>query len=59
MKLICGAELQRAARRLREVVLRLLADQVVELGYIDSISYETVRRVLKKTKPSPGGERDG
>jgi len=28
--------------------LRLLADQVVELNYIDSISYETVRRVLKK-----------
>jgi hypothetical protein len=28
--------------------LRLLADKVVELRYIDSISYETVRRVLKK-----------
>ena len=28
--------------------LRLLADKVVELNYIDSISYETVRRVLKK-----------
>ena len=28
--------------------LRLLADQMVELNYIDSISYETVRRVLKK-----------
>lgn len=28
--------------------LRLLADQAVELGYIDSVSYETVRRVLKK-----------
>jgi len=28
--------------------LRLLADQVVELNYIDSISHETVRRVLKK-----------
>ena len=28
--------------------LRLLADQVVELEYIDSVSYETVRRVLKK-----------
>ncbi len=34
--------------------LRLLADRVVELNYIDSISYETVRRVLKKTKLSPG-----
>ena len=29
--------------------LRLLADQMVELGYVDSISHETVRRVLKKT----------
>jgi hypothetical protein len=28
--------------------LRLLADQVVELGYIDNISHETVRRILKK-----------
>jgi len=28
--------------------LRLLADRVVELNYIDSVSYETVRRVLKK-----------
>ena len=30
--------------------LRLLADRVVELNYIDTISHETVRRVLKKTK---------
>jgi len=30
--------------------LRLLADQAVELNYIDSVSYETVRRVLKKRK---------
>ena len=29
--------------------LRLLADKVVELGYVDSMSYETVRRTLKKT----------
>ena len=29
--------------------LRLLADRMVELKYLDSISYETVRRVLKKT----------
>jgi len=28
--------------------LRLLADKVVELEYIDSISHEAVRRVLKK-----------
>ena len=30
--------------------LRLLADKAVELDYIDSVSHETVRRVLKKTK---------
>lgn len=29
--------------------LRLLADKAVELQYVDSISYETVRRTLKKT----------
>jgi len=28
--------------------LRLLADRVVELGYIDSISHEAVRGILKK-----------
>lgn len=39
--------------------LRLLADQVVKLDYIDSVSYETVRRVLKKTKPNRGRGKDG
>ena len=39
--------------------LRLLADRVVELGYIESVSHETVRRVLKKTNSSPGGVRGG
>lgn len=34
--------------------LRLLADKMVELEYVDDISYETVRRVLKKTNLSPG-----
>jgi transposase len=29
--------------------LRLLADRMVELQYVDAISHETVRRVLKKT----------
>ena len=29
---------------------RLLADKMVELKYIDSISHETVRKTLKKTK---------
>ena len=39
--------------------LRLLADRVVELGYIDSVSHETVRRVLKKTPSSRGGASSG
>ncbi len=39
--------------------LRLLADKVVELGYIDSISHESVRHILKKTKLSHGNEKDG
>ena len=39
--------------------LRLLADKVVELNYIDSISYETIRRVLKKTNLSPGNVKSG
>jgi hypothetical protein len=34
--------------------LRLLADKLVELAYIDTISHETVRQVLKKTNSSPG-----
>ncbi len=29
--------------------LRLLADKLVELGYVESISHEAVRRTLKKT----------
>ena len=46
--------------------LRLLADQVVELEYIDAISHESIRQILKKRaqtleKPgmgnSPGAER--
>lgn len=39
--------------------LRLLADKVVELDYVDNISYETVRRVLKKTSLSLGKRMDG
>jgi enolase len=39
--------------------LRLLADKVIELDYIDSVSYETVRRVLKKTNSSLGSEKGG
>ena len=39
--------------------LRLLADRAVELNYIDSVSYETVRRVLKKTNSNLGERRVG
>lgn len=39
--------------------LRLLADRAVELEYADSLSYETVRRVLKKTKSNRGGRLAG
>jgi transposase len=34
--------------------LRMLADKMVELKYVDNISHESVRRVLKKTKLNPG-----
>lgn len=34
--------------------LRLLADRMVALEYIDELSYQTVRRVLKKTNLSLG-----
>ncbi len=33
--------------------LRLIADRVVELDMVDSISYQTVKRILKKTNSSP------
>jgi transposase len=34
--------------------LQLLADKLVELRVVESVSYETVRRVLKKTRSSRG-----
>jgi transposase len=34
--------------------LRLLADKMVELKYVQSISHVTVRSVLKKTNLNPG-----
>ena len=39
--------------------LRLLADQVVELGYIENISHETIRRTLKKRNKTLAKERMG
>lgn len=35
--------------------LRLLADQMVELGYIDAVSHVTIGEWLKKTRSNPGG----
>jgi hypothetical protein len=34
--------------------LRLLADKIVEMGYVDRISYEAVRQTLKKTNLNLG-----
>ena len=39
--------------------LRLLADKVVELEYIDKISHETIRQVLKKMKLNLGVTKGG
>ena len=39
--------------------LRLLADKVVELDYIDNVSHETIRQVLKKTKLNHGAKKAG
>ena len=39
--------------------LQLLADQAVELGFVDSIARKTVRQVLKKTRLSPGSTSSG
>lgn len=39
--------------------LRLLADKMVELNYVESISHVKVREVLKKTNLSPGKLKAG
>ncbi len=39
--------------------MRLLAGKVVELGFTESFSRESVRRMLKKTSLSPGKESNG
>ena len=39
--------------------LRLLADRMVELGVVESLSHETVRLHLKKTSSSRGRSRSG
>lgn len=39
--------------------LQLLADRLVTLTHLESLSYEAVRLVLKKTISSPGNARNG
>lgn len=39
--------------------VRMLADKVVELGFVESVSPETIRKVLKKTNLSPGARSNG
>jgi transposase len=39
--------------------LRLLAGKAVELGFVPSISPETIRHALKKTNSSPGSMNSG
>lgn len=39
--------------------MQLLADKLVALQVVDTISDETVRETLKKTRPSPGNRRTG
>ena len=39
--------------------LRLLADRLVELEVVENISYEAVRRTLKKMKSNPGKSASG
>ena len=39
--------------------LQLLADRLVELDVVEAVSYETVRRTLKKTSSSRGRLSDG
>ncbi len=39
--------------------VRLLAGKAVELGFVESISPETIRQLLKKTSSSPGNMSNG
>ncbi len=48
--LACGQAPEGRARW----TLRLLADRMVQLEYVESVSYQTVRRTLKKTNSSLG-----
>lgn len=39
--------------------LQLLADKMIELKYVDTVSRETVRQVLKKTRSNRGKKKSG
>ena len=39
--------------------MRLLADRMVELGHVEALSHETVRRTLKKALSSPTSSASG
>ena len=39
--------------------LRMLANRMVELNYVDTVSSDTIRRTLKKTNLSRGKKRNG
>jgi hypothetical protein len=39
--------------------LRLLADRMVELGYVEAVSHETIREALKKTNLNLGKKKSG
>lgn len=39
--------------------LRMLGAKIVELGFADSYSHESVRQLLKKTNSSPGKSKNG
>jgi transposase len=39
--------------------MRLLADRMVEVGHVEALSHETVRRTLKKTNSSPTSSASG
>lgn len=39
--------------------LRLLSEKVVELGYVNELSHEAVRKCLKKVNLSPGRKNNG
>ena len=53
--LVCGQAPEGHARW----SLRLLANSMVELGYVDSVSHETVRGTLEKTNSSLGETSSG